>query len=81
MPLFIYFLILLVLRGRGGGSSLCFIFLLHLTCGRRKGKAHVFFRFFFFIVEWVGGSGFFFFKNVEGGWEGEGVYFIGSGSH
>jgi hypothetical protein len=35
-----------------------------------------FFEFFFFTVEWVGGSGFLKKKYVEGGWEGEGVYFI-----
>jgi hypothetical protein len=51
-----------------------FFSLLHLTCGRRRGKGFVFFRIFFFIVEWLGGSGFFFKKYVEGGWEGEGFY-------
>jgi hypothetical protein len=35
-----------------------------------------FLELFFFIVEWLGGSGFFLKKYVERGWEGEGFYFI-----
>jgi len=40
-----------------------------------KGKGVSFFLNFLVIVEWLGGSGFFFKKYVEGGWEGEGVFF------
>jgi len=38
----------------GGGTSLCFFFLLRLTYGRRRGSGLVFFQNFFSIVEWLG---------------------------
>ncbi len=69
------------------GTSLCFFFLLHLTCGRRRGSGLVFFQNFFSIVEWLGrGGGCCFFLQIhyeglgagclEGGGGGRGLVFF-----
>ncbi len=54
-------------EGEGGGFKFMFYFSPSFDMWKEEGKGPCFFR--IFIVKWVGGSGFFSKKYVEGGWE------------
>ncbi len=59
------------LEGEGGCWLMFFFFLLHLTCGRRKGRGLLFFN-PFAIIEWLGKRRglIFFYKFIMGGGAG-----------
>jgi hypothetical protein len=65
------------LRGQEGGGGNVF-FLLHLTCGRRRGRGLFYFLNVFFIVEWLrrGGQGFFSSDLLKGDGRGRGLSFL-----
>jgi hypothetical protein len=77
---------LLLLKGHGAEVNVFFFF--HLTYGRRRGGGLISFKFFFFIVEWLGKGGgcSFSFDLLKGDGRGRGLtsfykFIEGGGGH